>query len=192
MTAFSQLEFRILDWVAKTFHSSFLDAIMPAVSFLADGAWIWILFALLFMIRKSTRKIGLAVILSLLLSFLTTNVILKPLVARPRPYVVNPSITLLIPAPADYSFPSGHTQASFAAATAISRFMKWPGRAALLLAAAIAFSRLYLFVHFLGDVAGGAAIGYILGRIAYAIVSGMRYRYNAGKFRKRVRKRLKH
>ncbi|MCL2121761.1 MAG: phosphatase PAP2 family protein [Clostridiales bacterium] len=189
MTAFSQLEFRILDWVAKTFHSSFLDAIMPAVSFLADGAWIWILFALLFMIRKSTRKIGLAVILSLLLSLLTANIILKPLVARPRPFVLNPSIALLIPAPTDYSFPSGHAQASFAAATAIYRFKKWPGRAALLLAAGIAFSRLYLFVHFLGDVAGGAAIGYILGRIAYAMISSMRYRYRIGRLRKRTRKR---
>ena len=188
MTAFSQLEFRILDWVGNTFHHDFLDAVMPKISFLGNGGWIWILLALLFMIRKSTRKTGLAVTLALLLSFVVANIVLKPLVARARPYIVDPAIALLIPAPTDFSFPSGHAQASFAAATAIYRNHKWAGTAALLLAAGIAFSRLYLFVHYLSDILGGAVIGYMLGRIAVALVGAMRYGYNARKRKRRKRR----
>ena len=90
---------------------------------------------------------------------LTGNMILKPLVARMRPFTVNTAIELLIPPPTDFSFPSGHTYASFASATAICRNNRKIGVPALILASLIAFSRLYLYVHYPSDVLGGAVVG---------------------------------
>ena len=185
MIGLSQLEFRILDGFANTFQSEFLDMLAPKISFLADGGWLWILFAVLLLLKKRTRKTGLTITLALLLSMLVANIILKPVVARIRPFHVNPNIRLLIPAPSDYSFPSGHTQASFAAATAMYCNIKYLGIAALLLAGLIGFSRLYLYVHYVSDVLAGALIGYGLGCLSNSLIGELRYMYNAKKRKRR-------
>lgn len=91
---------------------------------------------------------------------------LKPLVARERPCWINESVHLLVAMPKDYSFPSGHTQASFASATAIFHVNKKAGVCAFILAVLIAFSRLYLYVHFPTDVLAGIGIGVICGLLA--------------------------
>ena len=93
--------------------------------------------------------------------------ILKPLVARPRPFTSDPARILLIPRPEDYSFPSGHTAVSFAAASA-ALFMKKrkTGVAFGAVACLIAFSRLYLYVHYPTDVLAGAVIGILCGAAA--------------------------
>ena len=188
MTPFSQLEFRALELISTTFRSDFLDLLMPSVSFLGDIGWIWILFSFLFMFRKTTRKTGLTMAVALLFSYVVANLVLKPLVARPRPYEVNAAIQLLIRPPHDFSFPSGHTQASFAAAAAIYHNWKWPGLAALVLAGLIAFSRLYLMVHYVTDVLAGAAIGYCLGGLADAMINGLQYRYKNSTRKRRKRR----
>ena len=87
---------------------------------------------------------------------------MKPLIARERPYNFNEAITLLIDAPIDYSFPSGHTMTSFAAATILYYMNEKLGVAAYALASTIAFSRLYLYVHYPSDVFSGMIIGIIL------------------------------
>ncbi|MCL1848889.1 MAG: phosphatase PAP2 family protein [Clostridiales bacterium] len=184
LTGLDQLEFRILDWIADTFQSGWIDSLAPMVSFLADGGWFWILLAVALLFWKPGRKVGLTMALALILSFLVCNVTLKPLVGRARPFDLNPSVRLLIPKPADYSFPSGHTQSSFAAATAIYRNKRLPGAAALALAALIGLSRLYLYVHFVTDVLAGALIGYLLGCLADTLINEMRYRHNAKKRKK--------
>ena len=125
MTALDQFEFRILNWVITTIHNGFLDSLMPEISFLADGGWFWILLAILFIARKSTRKMGVTVALALLFGFLVTNVALKPWIARLRPYDVNTALQPLISPPSGFSFPSGHATSSFAAASAIYRNLKW-------------------------------------------------------------------
>ena len=91
-------------------------------------------------------------------NFLACNVILKPLVNRTRPYVLL-DYDILIPPVGDASFPSGHTAASFAAATAIYAINRKWGIAAYIFAAVMGFSRLYLGVHFPTDVLGGAVCG---------------------------------
>ena len=186
-TQFAQLEFKLLDWLTSTFHSDFLDLAMPYVSSLGNGGAIWILIAAVLLIKKETRKTALSVILSLLFSVFVANIILKPWIARLRPYELNPSIKLLIPPPSGFSFPSGHTQSSFAAASVLRRNYKWLGAAAMGLAILIGFSRLYLSVHFITDVVGGAVIGYCLGLIANGIISSMRYRYNAKRRKQKKR-----
>ncbi|MDR1193801.1 MAG: phosphatase PAP2 family protein [Peptococcaceae bacterium] len=167
--ALNQWELTLLDRLADAFHCGFLDAVMPALTFLGDGGWFWILLACLLLLRKPTRRMGLTVGLALLLSLLVGNIILKPLVARIRPFDLNEAIQLLIPPPGDFSFPSGHTQASFAAATAIYCYHKRAGRWCLALAALIGFSRLYLYAHYPSDVLAGLVIGVALGAAAYRL-----------------------
>ena len=177
MAALNAIELEILDKIADLLHSSFFDMVMPKISALGDAGWIWILFAVLFLIRKQDRKTGLTMILALIFSLITANMLLKPFVARARPFQINTAVDLLIAAPRDYSFPSGHTQSSFAAASAMYFNKRKAGTAALLLASLIGLSRLYLYLHFLSDVIAGAAIGYMLGGLADNLIGGIRWRY---------------
>jgi undecaprenyl-diphosphatase len=170
MAALGQWELGILDWIGQAFQSNFLDRVMPWVSFLGNVGWFWIALALVMLLIKPTRKAGLTMALALVFSFLLANLALKPLTARIRPFDVNTAVHLLIAAPRDFSFPSGHTQASFAAATALFRYDKKAGAAALILAAFIAFSRLYLYVHYPSDVLIALIFGILLGNLAYQAV----------------------
>lgn len=97
-----------------------------AITFLGEGGLIWIALGLCLIAYKKTRWVGISVLLALLFSLLVGNVTLKPLVARPRPCWRNPLVNLLIQNPKDYSFPSGHSLSSFAAAMAIfMNHRKW-------------------------------------------------------------------
>jgi len=176
MTPLTLFEFQILDWFVQTLHHEMLDKAAPVVSYLGDRGWIWLLITALFFIRKSSRRVSITILLALAFSYITANLILKPLVARVRPCDINTAYRLLIDPPTDFSFPSGHTQAAFAAASAINHKYKLLGGAALLLATCIGFSRLYLYVHFVGDVLAGAVIGYLLGSIADTLITEIRYR----------------
>lgn len=157
------LEFAVLDWIQATLRCGFLDAVMPAVSGLCNRGEIWILLAMVLLTIRQTRRQGAAVAVGLALDLVACNLLLKPLFGRVRPFAVNPAVTLLVRAPMDASFPSGHTAASFAAVFA----MKFSGsplwKPALALAATIAFSRLYLYVHWPSDVLGGVLLGGAVG-----------------------------
>jgi undecaprenyl-diphosphatase len=107
--------------------------------------------------------------LALLMDFIMCNIIIKPMVARIRPFDVNTNIILLIKAPADFSFPSGHTAAAFSAtfSLAFGKNKIWIPSA--ILASLIAFSRLYLYVHYPSDVLAGFILGMLLGFMANVI-----------------------
>ena len=120
---------------------------------------------------------------ALLLGFLTGNLLLKNCIARTRPFLWDPTISLLIEKPSDYSFPSGHTLASFECAVAIFRYHRKWGIAALVFAVLIAFSRLYLQVHYPTDVLGGAMLGTLWGMLACWIVDTVIKRYQMKKKR---------
>jgi undecaprenyl-diphosphatase len=96
-----------------------LDWLMPAVSALSNHGEVWILLAVLLVLIKGRRREGLRVGAALLLDLLSCNLILKPLVGRVRPCMVNSAVELLVAVPTDASFPSGHTAASFAAVFAL-------------------------------------------------------------------------
>ena len=143
-------------------HTPFVDSLMSFITFLGDRGWFWILLgAALFVIPK-TRILGGCILASLAAGFLVGNVILKNLVARDRPCWLDPAIPLLVRIPRDYSFPSGHSLASFEGAVCIFLFNRKWGVPALMLAVLIAFSRLYLFVHFPTDVLFGAMLGTVI------------------------------
>ena len=166
----------ILDWIAEQLWCPALDALMPAITRLGDGGAVWIALAALLLALPKQRKTGLTVALALLLGLLACNLTLKPLVARMRPFdyqlqYFGREISLLVSPPTDFSFPSGHTNASFAAATALLLRSRRAGIPAMLLAALIAFSRLYLYVHYPTDVLAAVALGAAVAFAANALVN---------------------
>ena len=163
------MELSILDFIQNTFSCAFMDVIMPAISFLGNAGWVWILAGVVMAVIPKTRKIGITVCIALLLSLIVCNLTLKPIVNRIRPYDIKEGIELLITKPHDASFPSGHSSASFAAAVAMVLYNKKIGIPAVVLASLIAFSRLYLYVHFPTDVLGGIILGSLCAVGAYFI-----------------------
>ena len=154
----------ILEWIAANLHCDFLDVLMPLITLLGDAGIFWILCSVALICIPKTRKTGLAMGVSLLIGLLVCNVTLKPLVARIRPYdyqwqFFQKEIVLLVEGLHDYSFPSGHTIASFEAATALMLGNKKLGIPAMVLAVLIAFSRLYLYVHYPTDVLTSIVLG---------------------------------
>ena len=152
------MELEILHMI-QNWHTGWLDGIMIFITKLGDAGLFWIAVGLILAVIPKTRKCGILVLISMALTFLLGNIILKNLIARPRPFRVDNSVALLIPEPGEYSFPSGHTMNSFTASVMIFLHYKKPGIAALVLAALIAFSRMYLFVHYPTDILGGIVIG---------------------------------
>ncbi len=162
------MELEILHAIQEL-HTDWLNAIMILVTTLGNGGIIWIALSLVLVVPKRTRVCGFTMMGAMLLSFLLGNLLLKNLIARPRPFMVDTSVTLLIPKPGEYSFPSGHTLNSVTAATVIFLYFKKAGIGAYVLAALIAFSRLYLFVHYPTDILGGILLGIIDALIVYKI-----------------------
>ena len=164
MLALSQAELGILDWISFHLHSRFLDTVMPIITWLGDKGLLWIVLGLgILFFQKGKRDTGFRVLLALLLGLLICNLLLKNAVGRIRPFALNDAVQLLVPPPSDPSFPSGHTTAAFAAATVLI-CDHWKGRwIVLIVAILVAFSRLYLYVHFLTDVICGALIGIFCG-----------------------------
>ena len=172
-------ETSILHWIRQTFSCAFLDAVMPYITKFADSGIGWILLALVLLIPRKTRRMGAAMGVALAIGFVTGNLLLKNLVARTRPFLFDPSIELLIAPPHEFSFPSGHTLASFECAVAIFCYRRKWGVAALLFAVLIAFSRLYLQVHYPTDVLCGAILGSLIGYLAYRIVETIAHKHVA-------------
>lgn len=154
----------ILDWIAAHLWCPFLDAVMPVITVLGNGGIFWIALSVVLMLIPKYRKAGFSMGAALLMGLLLCNLTLKPLVARIRPYDYqlehfHVTIQLLISTPHDYSFPSGHTIASFEAATALLLHHKKLGIPAMVIAALVAFSRLYLYVHYPTDVIASILLG---------------------------------
>ena len=160
-----------LDWsILQAIHTwmscPVLDFLMPKITALGNSGAIWLLAAGGLLCTKKYRKQGILLLGGLLAGALLGNVVLKHLFARPRPCWLDPNITLLIPMPQDFSFPSGHTLASATGATILTGIDRRFGIAAIPLAVLIAFSRLYLYVHFPSDVLAGAVLGVGIGLLA--------------------------
>lgn len=145
-----------------------LDAFMAAVTVLGDHGVIWVAIGLFLLFFKKYRRWGLTMLLAVLVAWLFGEQLLKGVVARPRPFVEDPSFALVIPPPSGYSFPSGHTICAFAGATVLlfsPMRRRWKAVVAVL-AVLIGFSRIYLCVHNPTDVLAGALIGIVFALVA--------------------------
>lgn len=163
-------ELDLLHWF-QSIHNTALDWLVPKITMLGNAGWFWIAVTLLLLLLPFNRKMGFQAAISLILTVILCNIILKPSIMRCRPCWLEPEVQLLVKVPHDYSFPSGHSNASFAVATAIFTRNKKLGIPALILAAAIAISRLYVFVHWPTDVLVGTLTGICGGIISYFIVN---------------------
>lgn len=160
----------ILEFIQIHMRTSIMDKVMPSITALGSGITIWGGIGVLLMVSKKYRKYGFMIVASLILCFIIGNLSLKPLVARIRPFNDTPLLeALLIKAPEDFSFPSGHTMCSFAPAVIIFYMNKKAGVFALILSTLIGLSRLYLYVHYPSDVFCGMVIGILLGVITTKI-----------------------
>lgn len=163
----------ILHGIHDSLASPVMDSAMSFVTTLGDIGFIWFVIAATAICLKKHRLYGIAIIVAIILAFMVGDMGLKHLFERPRPFLADPSLaTELIELPTSFSFPSGHTSSSFAAATVLclTPFAhRWFKPAAVLGAVAIAFSRLYLCVHYPSDVCAGAILGIACGFAAVAI-----------------------
>jgi undecaprenyl-diphosphatase len=163
------IELQILDFIQNHLRNGVMDVVMKTISFLGTGGAIWLLLAALMFFKKDTRIASVSMCLAIGIGVIVCSVIIKPIVARLRPCDVNTAVQLLVSRPHDYSFPSGHTTAAFAAAACLLFCANkwWPYF--MVFAVIMAFSRLYLYVHFPTDVLAGCALGFICGWAGYKL-----------------------
>lgn len=170
----------LLDWF-QSIQNDFLTGIFKVITTLGEGGVLWIVLGLFLLFNKKTKWMGITVLAALLFTLLVGNLTLKPLVARPRPCWRHPEIPLLIANPKDFSFPSGHSMSSFAAAASVLMWNRRAGIAALAGAVIMACTRLYFYVHYPTDIVAGLLIGVVLGILAYRIVKPVGRRWEERK-----------
>lgn len=159
-----KIDMLILEFIQQNLQSSFLDWIMNFLSFLGEMAWIWFLITAVYAAVNKKKNAVLILAFALLLNHFICSGILKNLIKRSRPFISNTDlITHAWKFPSGYSFPSGHSSSSFCAAAVLtaagsSKKIIW-----YLLAGGIAFSRIYLNVHYPSDIFCGAIFGTLIG-----------------------------
>lgn len=139
---------------------AWLDPIVSIYTKLGDAGLLWIIMSIVFLLNKRTRRAGALALLAMVLGLLVTNITIKPLVERARPWLDWPIVPLVTEKDPN-SFPSGHTCAAFAAGMIWMRALPWRwGRIAAVVAAVLmGLSRLYVGVHYPTDVLVGGIIG---------------------------------
>ena len=156
-----ELDGRILLFIQEFLRFEWLDPIVLFITALGNAGALWIVLAALLLVQKKYRNVGFAVTVSLLLGAVVTNLCLKNWICRPRPYTMIPELHALVTA-RDWSFPSGHSTSSIAAAVVILlRLPKKMGIPIFILAVLICLSRLYVGVHYPTDVLAGVMIGMV-------------------------------
>ncbi len=166
LTFLNNIDQTILFFIQNNFHFPLIDKIM--ILFTTAGNWglIWIIISILLLLNKKTRNIGIVTLIALFLSAIFVEVLLKNIIQRPRPFIAFPSFHILVSKPNSFSFPSGHTASSFAVGYVLVNYFKKFSLLIWLVAILIAFSRLYLALHFPSDLIGGVVLGLICGKLS--------------------------
>lgn len=155
----------VINFMMQHMHGSkFVNYLMKFITYLGEYGLIWVVLLIVLICIPKTRKIGIIATICLLVELVLCNGTLKPLIARERPFAKNTAIldflhSIGLKIPKDGSFPSGHTASSFAVAVSLMLLTGKKAWGALVLAFLIAFSRVFLCVHYLTDVLGGMILG---------------------------------
>lgn len=162
------MDIHILDFI-QTLRNPALDKFFKVFSTLGDHGEIWIFIIFLVYFKRRNKSLVLFSILSLVITVIGVEFIIKPFVQRPRPFIVNPHIETLL-RPGGYSFPSGHTATSIALMTMMALNDVSYKFVYITLALLMAFSRLYLYVHYPSDVIVGILLGFFIGYLMHKIM----------------------
>ena len=171
----------ILRWIGEHLRFPLLDGVLTFYTSLGNAGVVFIAAALVMLLFRATRRAGATALTAMTLGLVVTNLTIKPLVSRARPWVVMEEFIPLVTSGDPNSFPSGHTCAAFAFGVALCAVLpqRWAKAAALIAAALMGYSRLYVGVHFPTDVLAGAAIGTLCGLAAWKLVGWIVSRYSA-------------
>lgn len=172
------MELQILHAIQEI-HQGWLTDVMRLFTTIGESGLVWIAIAIVLTCIPKTRKCGLTMMIAMAITYLVGNLFLKNVIARPRPCAVDNSVILKIPFPSEYSFPSGHSSNGFAGAVTIFCYYRRAGLLSLLMAALIAFSRLYFFVHYPTDILGGIVLGTLDALLAVYLVKRLEDRADA-------------
>lgn len=167
----ASIEGVVLLWIQEVLRGPVQDAAVVEFTSLGNSGILFIVAGVVLLLFKKTRRLGVAALLALLIGFLITNLTLKPLVSRPRPWLDVEGLIHLLGESAYRSFPSGHATSAFAFAFALRygterKWLKW---LAMIVAILMGLSRLYVGVHYPTDVLGGVLVGWVAGWIAWQI-----------------------
>ena len=116
------VDYGVLAYISEHWRGGLSDTVWKVFSLLGSYGAVWITLAVLLLFFRRTRRAGAAMLIALGVGFLLGNVFLKNLVMRPRPFVTHTDLTALLVPEDPWSFPSGHTLSSFAAASALYFF----------------------------------------------------------------------
>lgn len=194
---FGSFDFSILQFYANLHEGPLgkvFDIFFLVYTHLGDDGILFILLGLIFLLFKKTRKVGAGMLIGIAIGAIFTNVTIKPLIERPRPfelweYSTDPNVLLFkewwtnlgeVHASSMRSFPSGHTTSAVAALVPVFMFCdKKKSWLALVAAVLMGASRNYVHVHYPSDVLGGIIIGLVAGLAAYFIVSTVMKKFEA-------------
>ncbi|MGN1101008.1 MAG: phosphatase PAP2 family protein [Huintestinicola sp.] len=164
-----EIDFSILAFIREHLSCTAMDVIMKLFTYAGNWGIVWIALTVGLLISKKYRRLGITMAIGLIVCLAAGNLLLKPLIARDRPFIADPDIMLAISPPSGYSFPSGHSFSSFVSASILAKYSRKAAIFAIPAAVLIAFSRLYFCVHFPTDVICGAALGIIAGLTVYRL-----------------------
>lgn len=151
----------IMLFLQDNVRTAVLNAIMIFVTTIGNTGAVWLILGAVMLIPKKHRRSGLTLLACISLCWIFNDLILKNIIARPRPFMTIESLTLLVGEPSSWSFPSGHSCSSFASAYALTKCFGKKGAWSYVLAALIALSRPYVGVHYVSDIIVGAIVGTI-------------------------------
>jgi undecaprenyl-diphosphatase len=157
---------RVLLYIDACVKNRFFNFLMPPISYMGNNGAIWIIASVPLLMNAQRRRLGVELIIALAIASVIGNFVIKPLIGRLRPFESDLDFSIIIKIPLDFSFPSGHTAAAFAAAVVMSQIslrysVVWFGFAVMM-----AFSRMYLLVHYPSDILAGLLLGLLSGKLA--------------------------